>query len=121
MSKLWRVDVEFSVMVVADDAEAAMDVASEHAREELGNQITENVIAWPALVPDQSYVDERWLDALPYGGDGGKKVRELVPKAISCVCRESSDGKRAECGQPVVEGQRQCRYCLDGHPGRNIH
>lgn len=119
--KMWRVDVSFSVMVVADDAENAMEVASEHAREELGNQITENVIAWPELVTDQSYVDERWLDTCPYGGGGEQKVRELVPKVVGCACRDSTDGRRSECGQPVVEGQRQCRYCLDGHPGRNIH
>ena len=75
-SRLWRVTVEYELLVVADDERKAESEAEYYARED-GSNLILTVATKVHKIED---VPDEWKDSIPFGGDrkDERTVRERV-------------------------------------------
>lgn len=70
--KLYRVDVSFTLYVLADDSFGARDLAQQHVREESPDE------TYATEITDPLHIDSDWRNALPYGGDEDKTCLQIL-------------------------------------------
>ena len=73
MKKLFKVDVENTFYVMAEDKVEAEDVA----RENLFNETHNHLISSDEVVPSWDYIDSEWQDDIPYESDDNKTCGEI--------------------------------------------
>lgn len=78
--KLWAVDIEGTMLVLAESAERASDVAHFF----LDEASEEEVRARPHL-PTTADLDQDALESYPHGGDGLLTVAEWIEKEASAA------------------------------------
>jgi len=72
MSELYRVELELTLCVVAENAEDASEIAEAHIRDELPQVVSAYRIKQRADIPTE------WLGCYPYGAPGARKVEEFL-------------------------------------------
>lgn len=77
MSKLYRVTVEFEMVVQADDEDHAWEVALSSASSAVDD--CGSVITIGSEIIKKSELPEKWDDmCLPYGGDGNQRIKDII-------------------------------------------
>lgn len=77
--KLYCVNMEFTMYVMAKDKEDAMRTAEQHVWEE----DTYGMASIASLATDNMSVDAEWSDSLPYGVEQDKTCKEIYKEEVA--------------------------------------
>ena len=69
--RLWRVSVETTIYVMAEDWVSAQDCAERNAKYETG-------VSLARIVESINSVSPGARDSIPYGGDGERTIRQIL-------------------------------------------
>src|SRR5690606_10028754 len=74
MKKLWRVTIEYEVVVAADTEMDAFDVAYFSPRDILEWEDRPDLVNVTGPIQSPDALPKGWKDCIPYGGDGNTRV-----------------------------------------------
>lgn len=93
MQKLYRIELTTSIVVVADTARDALDVATNTSTQRDIVRDAALEAGFPVEVFSPSELPEGWDDdCIPYGGDGNTRIAELMRPNAEIRGRTLADG-----------------------------